>query len=271
MDQTLVRQYISQMRVAIRDGKFNTTPPTWRETNQVINHSKLYYIVGGEGTIQIGDKKIYPKQGDFIYIPQGCTLSYHTSKNNPLTKYWCNFTVNLGSTPLSDYMHIPFHTPVGDDPWLVTQFERLLSYIHSKEIFAPMMAQALLLELFYNYIDRFELHEIMLETTETTTNLNDVLIFMDSNLHRKITLDDLAQIINIHPNYMIHLFKSKFGISPIEYLNILRINRAKDYLTHTAMSISEVADKCGFSNQYYFSQVFKKYTEMAPTDYRKNY
>ena len=60
-------------------------------------------------------------------------------------------------------------------------------------------------------------------------------------------------------------------MTPLEYLTQIRIEQAKSYLINSNIySISEIADMCGFSDQYYFSRVFKKTVGVSPRDYKKN-
>lgn len=267
-EQALVKQHISQMRITITDSKFNKTPPYWRLNNQVINHSKLYYVVDGEGYLQIDGEEVVIGKGDFLYIPEGCRLSYHASKENPLIKYWCNFRVTLGSGSLSEYMQMPYCMSVGEDKWLEGRFESLVNLMSSSDPFSPMAAKSLLFEIFYSYIQGVTSERVELKESQSSTDLNKILVYMDENLHKKITLADLAEIVNVHPNYLIKLFKEKFGIAPIEYLNTLRIARAKELIELGNHTVADISDRCGFSNQYYFSQVFKKQVGLSPTGYK---
>ena len=65
-------------------------------------------------------------------------------------------------------------------------------------------------------------------------------------------------------------FKKICGESPNQYHLKLRLNRAKDLLTTTALNINEVADQTGFESVYYFSKVFKKKMGVSPNAFRKN-
>lgn len=267
-EQALVKQHISQMRITITDSKFNKTPPYWRLNKQIINHSKLYYIIAGEGYLQIDGEEVVIRKGDFLYIPEGCKLSYHASKDNPLVKYWCNFKVTLGSGSFSEYIQMPYRISVGEEKWLEERFESLVKLMSSSDPFSPMAAKSVLFEIFYSYIQRVTPEGIELKDSQSSTDLNKVLVYMDQNMHNKITLATLAEIVNVHPNYMIKLFKSKFGVAPIEYLNTLRVARAKELIELGNHTVSEISDRCGFNNQYYFSQVFKKQVGLSPTGYR---
>jgi AraC-like DNA-binding protein len=67
-------------------------------------------------------------------------------------------------------------------------------------------------------------------------------------------------------------FKEETGLTPLEHLTVLRINRAKKLLRATPyQSIGSIAAGCGFSDEFYFSRVFRKETGISPREYRKKY
>ena len=90
-------------------------------------------------------------------------------------------------------------------------------------------------------------------------------------LHEKTTLTDTAEELGISYVHFIRRFKQSTGITPSEYLSKIRLERAKEFLTQTQMAIKDIAPRCGFENEYYFSNVFKKYTGMTPTGFRKKF
>lgn len=63
-------------------------------------------------------------------------------------------------------------------------------------------------------------------------------------------------------------FKQQIGVSPAQFQNAIRLNRARDLLTSTDLPITEIATQIGFESIFYFSEFFKKKTGQAPSDYR---
>lgn len=88
-------------------------------------------------------------------------------------------------------------------------------------------------------------------------------------LHEKPVLTDTAEKLGISYVHFIRRFKQSTGITPSEYLSKIRLERAKNFLTQTDMAIKDIAPRCGYENEYYFSNVFKKFTGMTPTEFRK--
>lgn len=96
--------------------------------------------------------------------------------------------------------------------------------------------------------------------------------YIDRNFREvDCTVKSVAEKIQIDRTYLYRLFKEETGMSVIEYINWCRIRRACTMLSNTSAQIKDVALSVGFSDQLYFSKVFKKINGITPTEYRKAY
>jgi AraC family transcriptional regulator len=94
--------------------------------------------------------------------------------------------------------------------------------------------------------------------------------YIDESLGESLSLDDLAKVAQVSPNYLISLFRQSMGLTPHQYLLQQRIARAKHLLADSRRSFSEIAAACGFLDGSQFSTVFRKYTGGTPTEYRQS-
>lgn len=92
---------------------------------------------------------------------------------------------------------------------------------------------------------------------------------IESNPARRYTLRQLASFVNLSPNFLCKLFTDIYGIPVFKYINSCRINISKMHLSETSLSISQIAQDCGFENESYFYRVFKKQTGLTPNEFRK--
>ncbi|MDR1029053.1 MAG: AraC family transcriptional regulator [Clostridiales Family XIII bacterium] len=92
--------------------------------------------------------------------------------------------------------------------------------------------------------------------------------YIDSNLHYKITLDDLGRETGRNPSYLCSRFKEEIGVSIIEYINESKIGEAKQLLGDESIPLSEIANTLNFCSQSYFTKVFKRRTGETPRGYR---
>ena len=89
------------------------------------------------------------------------------------------------------------------------------------------------------------------------------------NLYTKITVEDVAGYISLSVSQLNRLFKKEYGTTVYSYLLNCRIETAKSLLKGTALSISEISEKLIFTDEHYFSNIFKKKVGLAPSAYRK--
>lgn len=86
-----------------------------------------------------------------------------------------------------------------------------------------------------------------------------------------ITLDHIAQQVDLSPDYFSRLFKEETGQNFIKYVTDVRIDHARELLRSSGMNVSEIACAVGFANVQYFSKIFKKSVGVKPTEYRNLY
>jgi two-component system response regulator YesN len=93
--------------------------------------------------------------------------------------------------------------------------------------------------------------------------------YLANNLEQKISLPEAAELFGITESHLSKIFKKHRGESPIDYLINLRIKKAKRMMIeYPDMMLRDIAEMTGFSDQYYFSRVFKSITGKAPTEFR---
>jgi len=91
----------------------------------------------------------------------------------------------------------------------------------------------------------------------------------NARLKQPVTLDEWARALRLNPVYFGRIFKQETGHRPMEWLNERRLQMASQYLAGTNKSIGEIAEDCGFTNQFYFSRVFRQHFGQPPLRYRK--
>lgn len=92
--------------------------------------------------------------------------------------------------------------------------------------------------------------------------------YIHTHYRQTITLDSLASFANKSPNYFSTLFTSSMKISPISYINKVRVDKSSELLLHTSLSMKEIASLSGFENEKYFYRMFKKIKGVSPGVYK---
>ncbi len=94
--------------------------------------------------------------------------------------------------------------------------------------------------------------------------------YIEENISQKISLAEVAALVNMSESAFSHFFKKKTGISFITYVNNLRVAKACDLLASTSLSASEICYDCGFNNKSNFIRIFTKRKNMTPIEYRNH-
>lgn len=157
------------------------------------------------------------------------------------------------------------------------QLETLFTSIH-KELAEPLPEYKLsvksLLSLFLISLIRFY-HYAKYEknaNTEQFLTIQKALYYIDSHFTEKITLQELATLAGLTPNYFCFLFKQVNNMTLSDYISAKRIDKAIQLLAAEGSqnNIIDIAASCGYSNTANFNKIFKKTTGMTPSEYRKN-
>lgn len=100
--------------------------------------------------------------------------------------------------------------------------------------------------------------------------LQNAISYIVHHSNEQITLEDMANHCHISKQQLARYFKNAFGKTPINYITEYKLSRAKELLWHQdALTIKEISTDLGFTNQYYFTRVFTKFTGETPTEFRR--
>ncbi len=104
---------------------------------------------------------------------------------------------------------------------------------------------------------------------EHTRYVQRAIRFMYEGIGKELSVSDVCLEIGLSEGYFSRIFRSAVGMSPYAYMTLLRIEKAKDLLLNTDLSISEIGQAVDFCDQSYFSRFFKKRVGISPSAYRK--
>lgn len=227
-------------------------------------HPQIYvfgYILGGKEYLRQGDAEGIAQAGDAYILHPDFRQDMCTDPEDLTTQLWLNVSGNLVRHMLEDYeLHNIMILPgFGEDKYLMEIIRdmtedpagcydalgvHLLRYIQALSAFAQT---------------RHTPHPAAYAMKE----------YIDNNLFRKLTIDDLADHVHFSRSRTFHLFKEVYGMSPFRYYAAQRMELAKSMLIHSSMSIRGIAEQLGFADYHHFSIFFKKECGMSPLQFRK--
>ena len=104
---------------------------------------------------------------------------------------------------------------------------------------------------------------------EKFKQLKNVAVYIKENYWNDFSLNEMAEMAHLTPTYFCSVFKESYGLSPMNYLQNVRIENAKKLLVHSDKSITDIAFEVGFKSVHYFSRYFKNHEGISPNDYRR--
>lgn len=280
------------IRVAM-DSYINTP---WHLKERVIFDYELLYIKEGEIIVTIEDEEYKGMPGDiFFFRPKQrhsilfCSKPYVRQPHIHFDLFYQNDSaeVRVSFKPLEEMNeyemklfredntfemgiripgHIRLHNPV--------MFEKMLfDIIKENEIKLPFYEEkmkGLFIQLWI-----YLLRECYWKSNpKACSNLDDMIrikSYVNHNIDREISLEQLACIANISKYHLIRLFKKTFGMSPIQYHQVVRVEKAREMIQFTNLSLTEISDSLGFQSIHAFSRAFKNVDGVCPSFYRRKF
>ncbi len=99
--------------------------------------------------------------------------------------------------------------------------------------------------------------------------INNAKKYIDKNYSKPISLAQTAKYLGVSQSHLSREFVKYTGENPIYYLTKVRLEKSVELLNSTDMNLSDISEACGFSNDNYFSKVFKKHMKISPSEFRK--
>lgn len=99
--------------------------------------------------------------------------------------------------------------------------------------------------------------------------VREALGFMARNLSEALDVERIAAAVHLSASHLAHLFSAEMGESPMQHLESLRMQRARELLLGTGMSVQEVARVVGYENAFHFSTRFRKRVGRSPRAFRR--
>ena len=239
---------------------------------------EVIHVTNGEGSVVLKDK-IYPMKKNCIYFINGMDIHY-TSPKNPAqyvrSKILINsdFVENVAvSTGCHDLIKNIFISEGGVCIELDDDESELINREFSKmdEILKNSSYKKLNIALSLFSIFQYAKYHNEEYVNPNSDKISEVLEYINKNIDKKISLDDICKNVHISKYYLCHTFKKNTQISIYDYILSRRITMAKKRLIYTDLSISEIALCCGFSSFAYFSKAFKESEKLTPMQYRKRF
>ena len=263
------------------------TPKGYKYRKRDVYDYEMEFILESDGSMLI-DETIYPiAKGDIVFrrpgqitqaiMPFSCYVIYFDMLGNT-DKSFLDYDFEEEQefqtyyrNKLLDAIPSIFHPSSGEK--YHSLFDAVLrEFIRYGEA-SPLKLKSFMLQilcLLYTDIKN-PLTNSIVPLSPHYASIKKVVEYIQLNYARKISLEKMSEIAGLSPNYFHKLFTDTMNISPNEYLIKLKLDKAKEFLATSDISISNIAFECGFENIPYFSHLFSKRFGIPPGQFRKKF
>lgn len=244
---------------------YELTLENWHMDRAESQYNVLVFITYGKISYWVNNETVCLEGGDALLIPVGSIRGGFSEHSSTHQRYATHFS-STGSEHLlpllgcKDYSKTKIHSA----DYFKQRFSLLSHHWMMKSSFQSSLCFSILLEMLSIMNHDLNHEQFPSKKIKLVENIKKYIL---EHYQEPIKLLDISEYLERTPTYITNIFKEVTGFSPIEYLHHVRIDKSKDLMFYTSMSIREIADHTGFCDQAYFNRVFKKVTGYSPTSF----
>jgi AraC-like DNA-binding protein len=257
----------------------------WKDYHmQVHEHDQveIMYVIAGTCVVEAMSKSHTMDKGDFIIIDAGIPHRLEVEKETPCRILNIEFIFRRNTTPCPSFRQLVYGIQSGssflkqqrpyfsckDQGEIYTVLKNLITELDEKRTDYTFITQLLLSEILIK-IFRMTQETTLQGSSVSSLHVKRALEYIHQHYDQDIRVADIASSIKIHEGYFHRIFKEHTGLTPIDYLTRLRVNKARMLLARTDIPIIEISNYVGINSRQYFTSIFKKHTGQTPSKYRR--
>jgi AraC-like DNA-binding protein len=242
---------------------------SWNQ-GRILHEYQLIYITSGEGLFEsesLGRKNI--QAGTIILLFPGEWHRYKPQPKTGWTEYWVGFSGHVADNIFNSgfYQKSKPIFQIGFNEQILESYRKICDLSLSEPPAFQQMLSGLVIQLLGQVLS-FENNRLF-EGLAIHEKINQARIMMRESVNKPVTIEEIASNLNVGYSWFRRKFKKYTGISPLQFLLQLRIQRARELLLAQSKSVKEIAFELNFDTPFYFSRLFKEKTGYSPMEYRK--
>lgn len=232
----------------------------------------------GECDIIVNGECVTVGKNEFMVLFPNVIHSFRVSADKPCFFLQLHFkSENFFNLSSETYRHLKFlyDIKMGTKQYIKAIFskqlfscvERISEELNQDEINSKVLANLYIYELIL-LLSR-EIQQSFCEILNVDNKIAlEAMRYINENINTKISLDEIAEHCNVSIRYLTKLFKDSVKVTVSDYITMIKIKKAMEYIQEGKESITEIAYKMGFSSAQYFSNVFRKCAGASPKEFR---
>jgi len=249
--------------------------PEGRQPHKHPRLLEICYLLRGTVEWCVGDQVYRLKRDDLFVTQPGEEHGGVDDTMHRCELYWMHVGLPLGRSEEDQQLSsglsmLTSHLCSGSASTLGA-IERLIEEHRHPRPFATMSARCALREVLIGVLRDFEAFtSANVAGCDWSVATQKAVACIEADLSAPHTLMSLAQEASVSERHLSQRFDAEVGMTPVDYVTHLRVEHAKEMLSQTSHSITEIALSLGFSSSQYFATIFRRLSGHSPMAYRKN-
>ena len=232
-----------------------------------LDYHLLYIAEGCCRVVNANEEEVLAPEGSIVLFLPGQRQQYSFLAADRSVSCYLHFT-GVGCASLITQTGLTGQqiVQIGKSATVEALFEQMVKEYTLKKPFYDSLLSALLMELFARIGRRLASRQTS-ASSKSQQLLDEVCLRMHREYAQNHPMRYYADACSLSLSRFSHLFRASVGVSPLEYINRIRIAAAKELLLNTSLSVSEISSMVGFSDQNYFGRLFRKHTGQSPRQF----
>ncbi|MFC5649224.1 AraC family transcriptional regulator [Paenibacillus solisilvae] len=245
----------------------------------VHNYYLIHTVMSGHGIFETDGTRYECSKGDTFVIFPDTLFTYKAHDSDPWHYRWVAFRGHMAGPILASIGISPAHPIIACSDYralipLYRKMQQTLEHTPFPEL-ADLEASGLLRILLKEFgelnADKLTFNSLTI-IPDMERQIKQAVRYLSYQFAKPIAIDDLSRSLGYHRTHLSKMFKQYTGLSPMQFLLKVRMERARELLTgQVHLSIDQVASSVGYSDALYFSKQFRKTFGSSPTEYRSNH
>lgn len=249
-------------RIGVKGAYF---APHWHE------HVELHYLVSGRARYQLDKEMITAEQGDLVIVNSNVLHAGYCG-GIPAEEIAMIFEMEMLSRELAE-KNVIFQPIIRGNEEIQRIMRMMQEEAEKMELGWKLVCKGGLLQLM-TWLARNGVQEMLSDSASVKRKkklerLNTVNWYIEQHYMEPISNVELADLVHLSEDRFNHLFKEGTGLSPLQYINEIRLKKAYHMLKKGTFTASEVADAVGFSDYNHFGRLYKRYFGCTPLETRE--
>lgn len=227
---------------------------------------EILYCTQGCGKIVIDSETYHIGAGDTFVVNSGCLHAISCISEENL-KYYCLIPSEAFCESCGFDISETRYTVKIQNEYFKSIFENINDEYARKLPYYKIKIKAEIMNMFVCLSRNYKMHTNTDKISDSKKQMvKSAIKYIKKHYGEHMSIDDIAGNIGFSRYYLCHAFKEMMGMSLVNYINMLRCEKAKTHIYSRKYSISEIALMCGFENFSYFTKTYKKYMGVLPSD-----